>query len=52
MKRTLFHTVDVDPRWAFPTQLYSQFALNNRKQDEHAIYQSVGPTVAYINNHV
>ena len=52
MKHTLFRMVDVDPRWDFPTRLHSQFALNNNKQDKHAICQSVRPTLAYIINHV
>ena len=52
MKRTLFRMVDVDPRRDFPTRLHLQFALNNSKQDKHDIYQSVRPTLAYINHHV
>ena len=52
MKRTFFWKVDVDPCWAFPTHSYSQFALNNNKQCNHDIYESVISTLAYINHHV
>ena len=48
MNHTLFRMVDVYPCWAFPTRLHLQFTLNNKKQDKHAIYQSVMPTIAYI----